>query len=147
VKKTVSTKGTSAKSSASKPARSIGGGTRGRGSNGTARELSGRQRGTTNGKKDRTMNGTTKQLKTKGRIRHVAPQLPPTYSVRELVPQTVCGPRTSVQQLFRVEERLNGASQMHLVFLDRHGWYCEHGRTCPAVGEVMKRGNLGVRSN
>jgi hypothetical protein len=21
----------------------------------------------------------------------------------------------------------------HLVFLDRHGWYCVHGRDCPAV--------------
>ena len=90
---------------------------------------------------------TKKQRNLKGRNRPDALRLPPSFSVRELVPQTVCGPRTSVQQLFRVEERIDGSSQTHLVFLDRHGWYCEHGRTCPAVGEVMKRGNLGVRSN
>ena len=90
---------------------------------------------------------TTKQRSLKGGNRPGALGPAPSFSVRELVPQTVCGPRTSVQQLFRVEERLNGSSQTHLVFLDRHGWYCEHGRSCPAVGEVMKRGNLGVRGN
>ena len=60
--------------------------------------------------------------------------------VRELIPEKVCGPRTRVQQVFRVEERVNGSSQTHLVFNDRHGWYCEHGTDCPAVGEVRKRG-------
>ena len=60
--------------------------------------------------------------------------------VRELIPEKVCGPRTRVQQVFRVEERVNGSSQTHLVFNDRHGWYCEHGSDCPAVGEVRKRG-------
>jgi hypothetical protein len=60
--------------------------------------------------------------------------------VRELVPEKVCGPRTRVQQVFRVEERVNGSSQTHLVFNDRHGWYCEHGIDCPAVGAVRKSG-------
>jgi len=60
--------------------------------------------------------------------------------VRELVPEKVCGPRTRVQQVFRVEERVNGSSQTHLVFNDRHGWYCEHGTDCPAVGAVRKSG-------
>ena len=62
--------------------------------------------------------------------------------VRELVPEKVCGPRTRVQQVFRVEERSNGSSQTHLVFNDRHGWYCEHGTDCPAVGAVRKRGRV-----
>ena len=61
--------------------------------------------------------------------------------IRELVPQAVCGPRTRVQRVFRVDERLNGSSQTHLVFNDRHGWYCEHGTDCPAVGEVRKSGS------
>ena len=60
--------------------------------------------------------------------------------VRELVPEKVCGPRTRVQQVFRVEARVNGSSQTHLVFNDHHGWYCEHGTDCPAVGAVRKSG-------
>lgn len=60
--------------------------------------------------------------------------------IRELVPEKVCGPRTRVHQVFRVEERVNGSSQTHLVFNDRHGWYCEHGAECPAVGAVRRRG-------
>ena len=66
-----------------------------------------------------------------------------TVRVRELVPQTVCGPRTRVQRVFRVEEREDAASQTHLVFNDRHGWYCEHGADCPAVAEVRRSGNFG----
>jgi len=27
---------------------------------------------------------------------------------------------------------------VHLVYLDRHGWYCFHGRTCPAVTDVHR---------
>jgi hypothetical protein len=27
---------------------------------------------------------------------------------------------------------------MHLVFFDRHGWYCEHGKQCAAVTDVRK---------
>jgi hypothetical protein len=58
--------------------------------------------------------------------------------VRELSPRALCGPRTTVIQLFRVEEKADGVERTHLVFLDRHGWYCEHGPGCPAVGAVMK---------
>ena len=74
---------------------------------------------------------------------------PPTVMrIRELVPQDVCGSRTTVQQLFRVTElQKNVPMAIHLVFLDRHGWYCEHGRTCPAVKEVMKLGKALVRTN
>jgi hypothetical protein len=43
-----------------------------------------------------------------------------------------------VQHLFRVDETVNGTSATHLVFFDRHGWYCEHGRSCPAVDDVRR---------
>jgi hypothetical protein len=60
-------------------------------------------------------------------------------AVRELDPQRKCGAGTSVQFLYRVDETVDGRSTAHLVFFDRHGWYCEHGRTCPAVGHARKR--------
>ena len=62
------------------------------------------------------------------------------YRVRELDPREKCGPATSVQQLFRVDESVDGAFRAHLVFLDRHGWYCEHGRNCPAVVHARRMG-------
>jgi hypothetical protein len=58
--------------------------------------------------------------------------------VRELDPRVKIGPGTGVQRLFRVDAVSSGASETHLVFLDRHGLYCEHGRGCPAVTEVTK---------
>ena len=58
--------------------------------------------------------------------------------VRELDPRAKCGAGTSVQRLFRVDAVSSSASMTHLVFLDRHGLYCEHGRGCPAVGEVTR---------
>lgn len=59
-------------------------------------------------------------------------------AVKPLDPLRKCGPNTSVQFLYRVDERVDGRSTAHLVFFDRHGWYCEHGRTCPAVGHARK---------
>jgi hypothetical protein len=58
--------------------------------------------------------------------------------VKPLDPQQKCGVGTSVQALYRVDETVDGRMTHHLVFLDRHGWYCEHGRTCPAVGHAKK---------
>jgi hypothetical protein len=58
--------------------------------------------------------------------------------VKALDPYRKCGPGTSVQSLYRVDETIDGRSTAHLVFNDRHGWYCEHGRTCPAVGHAKK---------
>ena len=58
--------------------------------------------------------------------------------VKSLAPQEKCGPDTSVQLLYRVDETVGGRSTTHLVFFDRHGWYCEHGRHCPAVGHAKK---------
>lgn len=62
--------------------------------------------------------------------RHVA--------IKPLDPVQKCGPGTSVQFLYRVDESVDGRRTAHLVFFDRHGWYCEHGRTCPAVGDAKK---------
>lgn len=46
--------------------------------------------------------------------------------------RAVVGPRTGVEHLVRVRLRPNDAP--HLVFHDRHGWYCEaHGPGCSAV--------------
>jgi hypothetical protein len=63
------------------------------------------------------------------------------YRVRELDPHDKCGPGTTVQQLYRVDETNNGASRVHLVFFDRHGWYCEHNRDCPAVIHAKRIGS------
>lgn len=46
--------------------------------------------------------------------------------------KAVVGPRTGVEHLVRVRLRPNDAP--HLIFHDRHGWYCEaHGPSCHAV--------------
>lgn len=58
--------------------------------------------------------------------------------VKALDPLRKCGPGTTVQLLYRVDETVDGRSTAHLVFFDRHGWYCEHGRNCPAVGHARK---------
>ena len=62
-----------------------------------------------------------------------------TREVRELDPVRKCGASTSVQLMYRVIERVDGRLTNHLIYFDRHGWYCEHGRTCPAVSLVSKR--------
>jgi hypothetical protein len=80
----------------------------------------------------------------KGRLTHMRGRRPVsdapvvTVAVRELDPLRKCGPRTTVQLLYRVDESVDGRRTAHLVFFDRHGWYCEHGRTCPAVGHAKK---------
>ena len=52
--------------------------------------------------------------------------------IEVLDPRTVVGPHTAVEHVVRVRIRPNDAP--HLVFHDRHGWYCDiHGPTCPAV--------------
>jgi hypothetical protein len=58
--------------------------------------------------------------------------------IRQLNPVQKCGAGTTVQHLFRVDETKDGLAATHLVFFDRHGWYCEHGRGCPAVDDVRK---------
>ena len=59
--------------------------------------------------------------------------------IRELDPQGTCGEGTTVMQLFRVDDLPEETPRVHMVFHDRHGWYCEHGRECPAVAAVRRR--------
>jgi hypothetical protein len=65
--------------------------------------------------------------------------------VLDLDPFEKCGRGTSVQRLIRVDEMIDHTREAHLVFFDRHGWYCEHGRTCPAVGHARKHAERGAR--
>ena len=52
--------------------------------------------------------------------------------VERLDPRASVGPRTGVLSLTRV--RVRAAEAPHLIFHDRHGWYCEaHGPSCAAV--------------
>jgi hypothetical protein len=58
--------------------------------------------------------------------------------ITEKDPSLMCGKGTSVERVFRVEENLEKSRNLHLVFFDRHGWYCEHGAQCQAVSDVRK---------
>ena len=58
--------------------------------------------------------------------------------IRPMDPVQMCGKGTTVTRLYRVEETGDRGRIHHLVFLDRHGWYCEHGKQCSAVGDVQK---------
>ncbi|MFL5618698.1 MAG: hypothetical protein ACJ79A_09925 [Gemmatimonadaceae bacterium] len=72
-------------------------------------------------------------------VRGRAAQTPVVHvAVKPLDPLRKCGPKTTVQFLYRVDEQVDGRNTPHLVFFDRHGWYCEHGRSCPAVGHARK---------
>ena len=74
-----------------------------------------------------------------GKARKALPPAPVVrVAVKALDPLRKCGLGTTVQLLYRVDETVDGRSTPHLVFFDRHGWYCEHGRTCPAVGHARK---------
>jgi hypothetical protein len=86
-----------------------------------------------------------------GRVRGRAfpPTTPPERKVARIVdldPVEKCGRGTMVQRLIRVDELIDDARLTHLVFFDRHGWYCEHGRTCLAVEHARKHAERGVRS-
>ena len=58
--------------------------------------------------------------------------------IAEKDPCSMCGKGTSVTALFQVEEKLDQTKIHHLVFFDRHGWYCEHGKQCSVVKDVQK---------
>jgi hypothetical protein len=58
--------------------------------------------------------------------------------ITELDPKAKCGAGTTVARLYRVEERVGDGRATHLVFNDRHGWYCQHGPACPAVNDVRR---------
>jgi hypothetical protein len=85
----------------------------------------------------------------RARGRRFPPKAPPVRRVVRVVdldPLEKCGHGTRVERLIRVDEMIDQAREAHLVFLDRHGWYCEHGRTCPAVGHARKHAERGERS-
>ena len=57
---------------------------------------------------------------------------PVTPVVDVLDPRAIVGAGTGVMHLVRVRPRANDTP--HLVYHDRHGWYCEtHGPQCPSV--------------
>jgi len=58
--------------------------------------------------------------------------------IKPMDPAQMCGKGTSVTRLYRVEERLDETRIHHLVFFDRHGWYCEHGKQCGVVKDVQE---------
>ena len=58
--------------------------------------------------------------------------------IRPMDPMEKCGKGTTVTQLYRVEETIDQTRIHHLVFFDRHGWYCEHGKQCSVVKDVQK---------
>jgi hypothetical protein len=109
--------------------------------NGKGKAARGKAKGTTKtarkrpGKRPAARKGATK----KGTVRS-RPVVGPVVrvAVKALDPLRKCGPNTSVQLLYRVDEEVGGRNTPHLVFFDRHGWYCEHGRSCPAVGHARK---------
>ncbi|GJG88517.1 hypothetical protein tb265_36980 [Gemmatimonadetes bacterium T265] len=72
---------------------------------------------------------------TTARARSAAP-VTRLVRIKALDPCARCGPNTSVEQLYRVDEQVAGTATVHLVFFDRHGWYCVHGASCVAVRDV-----------
>jgi hypothetical protein len=80
----------------------------------------------------------------RGRVREADSNEAPRelMRIRQLDPQSKCGEGTTVLQLFRVDDLPDDAARVHLVFHDRHGWYCEHGRECPAVAAVRRHQRL-----
>lgn len=64
--------------------------------------------------------------------------------IRQLDPRSRCGESTTVMQLFRVDDLPEDAPRVHMVFHDKHGWYCEHGRECPAVAVVRNHQRVDV---
>jgi hypothetical protein len=66
------------------------------------------------------------------------PEVKRTVRIREMDPLELCGKATTVTRLYRVAESLDQTRIHHLVFFDRHGWYCEHGRQCTVVKDVQK---------
>ena len=68
------------------------------------------------------------------------------FSIRELDPVRKCGPGTSVASMYRVDEQSGSRRTTHLVFSDRHGWYCDvDGRDCRAVVQAKRHGGRTAR--
>ena len=95
-------------------------------------------------RRSRAHGESTKKGPAGGRAKSKQPQAKAPavhFRVKELNAQQKCGLGTSVERLFRVDETAEGLARAHLVFMDRrHGWYCEHGVECPAVGQARRIG-------
>ena len=101
------------------------------------------ERATKAGARRKTRNG-----RVRGRpFQAKAPPERRVIRVVDLEPSAKCGRGTSVQRLIRVDEMIDDAREAHLVFFDRHGWYCEHGRTCPAVAHARKHNGHIARAS
>jgi hypothetical protein len=72
------------------------------------------------------------------RTRTEKPEVRRKVRIRAMDPIEKCGKGTTVMQLYRVEETFDQTRIHHLVFFDRHGWYCEHGKQCGVVKDVQK---------
>jgi hypothetical protein len=101
---------------------------------------------------ERSPKAQARQKTRNGRVRGRPFQAKPpperkVVRVMDLDPVDKCGRGTTVQRLIRVDEMIDDAREAHLVFFDRHGWYCEHGRTCPAVGHARRHAERGARSH
>ncbi len=87
-------------------------------------------------RRSRSKNGVRKAAsKTR---RKIASPVAPSYHLEPLDPWLMCGPDTTVTELWKVRERRDKDTLFHLVYFDRYGWYCEHGRHCTAVAEVRQ---------
>ena len=84
----------------------------------------------------------TKPVSVRKRTKPALPVPAVKIDIKELDPIRKCGPGTSVQVLLKVIERIDGKSTNHLVFFDKYGWYCDHGRSCPAVAYARKKRGL-----
>ena len=111
-----------------------------------AKSVRGKKKGTTSArakrggtvKAARTRTGQRPTSRKRGKAKREEKAPVVRVAVKPLDPLRKCGPKTTVQFLYRVDEQVDGRSTPHLVFFDRHGWYCEHGRSCPAVGHARK---------
>ncbi|MEP6832922.1 MAG: hypothetical protein ABJB74_05980 [Gemmatimonas sp.] len=67
---------------------------------------------------------------------------PERPEILRLNPRAFAGQQTSIAEIVRV--RMRSSEPPHLIFHDRHGWYCEtHGVHCAAVAlaqELVERG-------
>lgn len=86
----------------------------------------------------RTWNETVRRQEKRPARRGRHEEGPPSYTLEPLDPWLKCGPDTSVSELWKVVETRPALRTYHLVFLDQYGWYCLHGRDCPAVAEVQR---------
>ena len=63
---------------------------------------------------------------------------PIIVTITALDPRAVLGASTRVRGIWKVE--YPGERRPHLVYHDRHGWYCEeHGASCRAVARVREQ--------